>query len=567
MKPLKLFMLILILLASINAPVSANESANYELSAGAVDSQGFVEVTASAAVEQMYGYEISLSFDSGKLEHVSSSSLIPNGYPVELPADGDELVFADTRTGNAAGLTGQTALAVFKFKVKPGTAGQAQVTWNELKVIEAEQLGVTSLQPRVSAQVPITTAGYGNGGAGGSTGANEQESPEVITLTPVVSGSAAKAELTLAALNQLLGQAVEVDGMKQAVIRLLPAEGAVQYRLSMPVDVFKSGAGNQQLVIETPEGSIALFDDMLSRMNIEQTKSVELVIGAADKSGFKSTLQQRIGDKPVIELYLMVDGERMEWRNQQSPVLVLIPYEPTAEERESAEHLAVWYVDGEGKVTPIPSGQYVAETGHVVFTTTHFSNYAVGFEPRSYSDLSRHGWAKHAIEVMASKGIINGISEQHYAPSHAIKRADFIQLLVRLLELELDEEWDAAVSFEDVPANAYYAEAAGIVGALGIAEGDGRYLRPQQPITRQELMTMLHRALLVKGTIDQNQPKAQAQLTAFLDEEQVSDYARDAMAVLVGAGLLEGDGERLHPLKATTRAEAAVLLYRVYGTL
>jgi hypothetical protein len=45
----------------------------------------------------------------------------------------------------------------------------------------------------------------------------------------------------------------------------------------------------------------------------------------------------------------------------------------------------------------------------------------------------------------------------------------------------------------------------------------------------------------------------------------VADYAADSIAALVKEGLIVGGGGKVNPLGNTTRAEAAVFLYRIYG--
>jgi endo-1,4-beta-xylanase len=44
----------------------------------------------------------------------------------------------------------------------------------------------------------------------------------------------------------------------------------------------------------------------------------------------------------------------------------------------------------------------------------------------------------------------------------------------------------------------------------------------------------------------------------------VAGYALEAAGAFINAGLIEGDGALLRPRDPLTRAEAAVLLYRIY---
>ncbi|MNB97532.1 Endo-1,4-beta-xylanase A precursor [compost metagenome] len=55
-----------------------------------------------------------------------------------------------------------------------------------------------------------------------------------------------------------------------------------------------------------------------------------------------------------------------------------------------------------------------------------------------------------------------------------------------------------------------------------------------------------------------------ADLQGFSDAASVAAYAADSIASLYKSKLLEGDGSQLLPLSPATRAETAVLMYRIY---
>ncbi|WP_458788496.1 S-layer homology domain-containing protein, partial [Vallitalea sediminicola] len=69
---------------------------------------------------------------------------------------------------------------------------------------------------------------------------------------------------------------------------------------------------------------------------------------------------------------------------------------------------------------PITNGRYNTDTGKVTFTTTHFSKYAIAFVEKTFDDITNYQWAKNQIQVLASKGIINGTSNKTYAPAECI---------------------------------------------------------------------------------------------------------------------------------------------------
>jgi len=196
----------------------------------------------------------------------------------------------------------------------------------------------------------------------------------------------------------------------------------------------------------------------------------------------------------------------------------------------------------------------------VTFSVTHFSQYAVVFVEKTFNDIDRFDWAKKQIEVLASKGIIKGINDKEFAPSANITRGDFILLLVRTLDLNADFK----SNFVDVKLNDYYYEAIGIARKMGIALGQGNNLfNPKDTISRQDMMVLTERALRMLNKLDV--ASTITEIDKFQDKAQIAAYARESIEALVKEGLIIGNANQINPLGKTTRAEAAVFLYRIYN--
>jgi len=265
-------------------------------------------------------------------------------------------------------------------------------------------------------------------------------------------------------IKKALEQAKETSGGVRTVVLEIPeVEGAVKYTLQLPANALSSGEEDVRIEIETPLGTIAAPGNMFNSSDLMGEEDIELTIGLADRTDISEDIRQQIGDRPVIELNARVDGRTISWNNSDAPVTVSIDYTPTAEELKDPEHIVVWYIDGQGNVVPVPNGRYDPATGKVTFTTTHFSKYAIAFVKKTFSDIGNYPWAKKQIEVLASKGVINGTSATTYSPGQNITRADFITLLVRALELKAD----FITNFDDVKPADYYYNALGTAKALG----------------------------------------------------------------------------------------------------
>ena len=175
----------------------------------------------------------------------------------------------------------------------------------------------------------------------------------------------------------------------------------------------------------------------------------------------------------------------------------------------------------------------------------------------TFTDIDNYGWAKDAIYQLKREGIISGISSTQYAPQNNIKRGDFILILSRMLDLE-DE---FSENFSDVPVGSYYYNAIGSAKAAGIAKGNGNNFMPENTITRQDLITLAYRAFLEKGYIEETNDMSS--LDKFGDKDNISDYAKTAMASMVSAGIIQGSNGNVNPRGFATRAEVAVMCARL----
>lgn len=75
------------------------------------------------------------------------------------------------------------------------------------------------------------------------------------------------------------------------------------------------------------------------------------------------------------------------------------------------------------------------------------------------------------------------------------------------------------------------------------------------------MFTLLYNALKVIGQLPQGD--SARTLDRFSDAGQIDLWAKEAMALLVKAGAIEGNAGRLNPTSTTTRAEMAQLLYKL----
>lgn len=351
----------------------------------------------------------------------------------------------------------------------------------------------------------------------------------------------------------------DLQGIKRLIIQIPDTTGASSYVTEIPTAILAAD-GTKRIVMETGIGTVTLPGNMLSANGEYDTGNVVISIKQADTSGMDEGLLALIGNRPVIELKMMSGGNTISWSNPEAPVTVSIPYTPNEQELSDPEHITIWFIDGEGNVVEVPSGRYDPETGMVTFSTTHFSLFAVVYVTKTFEDLESVAWAGKPIEVLASKGVVKGISEKEYAPQSDILRADFLYSLVRTLNIDTFTD----DNFEDIRHDSYYYKEIAIAKKLGITNGTGNNkFSPDESITRQDMMVLTERAMSMlrmmkeKGTV--------SELEKFTDKSLIAPYAINSVATVVKEGLIEGSGDMINPLGNTTRAEAAVFLYRIYN--
>lgn len=175
-----------------------------------------------------------------------------------------------------------------------------------------------------------------------------------------------------------------------------------------------------------------------------------------------------------------------------------------------------------------------------------------------YNDMGRHGWAVDAVEFLSRDGTVQGVGNGRYNPTGQITKGDFALMLVRAFGFRASN----TVSFKDVPADSYYAQAISVAHQLGIATGYNGNFEPKRALTRQEAMLMVYRALQADGNPLNN--GLTADLSVYRDSGQIAGEAREALGALILMGVVEGDGNgTLRPLDQLNRAETACLMHRL----
>lgn len=393
----------------------------------------------------------------------------------------------------------------------------------------------------------VKSSSTGSGGGGGSGPLPTQTVTVDTEINP-------QTKTALANLDSL-DLAASKEG--NTLVILKPAPGVLTYATGIPVASLEGSASNS-LTINTEFANIKLPTNMLSGLDMKGR--AEISIGQGDKTKLPEDIRQSIGDRPLIQLNLSIDGQKTPWENPDAPVTVTIPnYKPTALELENPESIVVWYIDGSGNAISVANCSYDPETGLVSFKVKHFSDYALVYNKVNFDDVINNNWFYKPVSFIAARDITKGTEANKFSPENKLTRGEFIVLMMRAYDIT--PHLNIEENFSDA-GNTYYTSYLATARKLGITAGIGDNLyAPNKEITRQETFTLLYNALNVIKELPQG--KSGKLLSDFTDEDQIDSWANTAMNQMVESGIVSGSNGKLAPLNTITRAEMAQVLYNL----
>ena len=179
---------------------------------------------------------------------------------------------------------------------------------------------------------------------------------------------------------------------------------------------------------------------------------------------------------------------------------------------------------------------------------------------KTFADIAQHK-DKTAIEALASRGIINGKTENSFEPESTMTRAEFATIIARGLGLPQKSN----VVFKDVTTNDWFFNYVGTAYSYGIIKGvSENEFNPNGTITREEAAVMVTRAAKLCG-MDTNMDTLATRdiLAQFFDYVKASDWSQSSLAFCYNEKILDDSVMDIKPNEAVTRAEIASMLYNM----
>ena len=180
-----------------------------------------------------------------------------------------------------------------------------------------------------------------------------------------------------------------------------------------------------------------------------------------------------------------------------------------------------------------------------------------------FTDVDADSWSYPGIDFCVLAGLMSGVGGDTFLPRGVTTRAQVVQILYNLSG---EPAVAGGTPFTDLTAD-WYQDAIAWAYQTGVVSGmSATTFEPEAPVTREQIAVILmgyaEQVLSMDLSVDK------ADLVAFPDGDQVSSWAREAMADAVALGIINGtkvgDQVFLAPQGGATREQTATILMGFY---
>ncbi len=176
-----------------------------------------------------------------------------------------------------------------------------------------------------------------------------------------------------------------------------------------------------------------------------------------------------------------------------------------------------------------------------------------------FKDYDRTAWYAEAVSAAVDNGLLYGKSATVIDPNGDMTRAEMAAIINRSFGCYKSAD---VSQYKDVTKSKWYYKDVAMAVQMGTYNGrSASSMAPDAPISRQEAMTVVARAL----ELDYDS-YSKTDLSVFSDRSEISNWALPYVRAMVGADYIHGRGKVLAPLDNITRAEFAQIFHNIIGT-
>lgn len=489
-------------------------------------------------------------------------------------------------------------------EVSSGTVSEnlpLQVGGNKIVVRVTDSLGnVTAYKINVTrASSDNGNNGGGNNGGGGNTGGNGGSTP-APTPAPVPTPTPAPVKDNLettrdgnhqpfatskpsdnketlvqvdpaklnVAMSQGTGQQfaihspndgdMKVDGLTLETLKQLVDQGS-KLNISNPLAIYPVPGGKMDVNgVSRQLGNAALND---IDVHVDIARSSDALIDSAETRAASQGYELLV--TPVdLDLTFTKDGQtvRSGQLNGYAPKYIALP-----EGIDPNRITTGVIINPDGSIFHVPtvvtkiSSRYYA----LINDLRSSGSYSVIWNPQDFEDARSH-WGKIDVNNIAARLDLQGNGDNTFSPNRQVTRSEFAEIVV--LGLGLMRQDAPQNLFPDVNDSAWFRPAVALANEFGIVRGyDNGNFNGNQEITREQGFAMVARAYrLIEPEAAISPDQMNSELERYSDAADVSNWAKEDVAQLIAAGIIQGNGpEVLSPKTTMTRAEVTALIARM----
>ncbi|MDF2923592.1 MAG: hypothetical protein K0R57_2506 [Paenibacillaceae bacterium] len=420
-------------------------------------------------------------------------------------------------------------------------AGKLYVTLQRGSGLPSSKLEV-AYEAEPTTAPPAGGGGFGGGGGGGGGAAAVEAKPAknadgkmAYEIKPDRGG-------LLSSLNSG-DKELQIDATVEEKLDLLTVE------LDSDI-VLRASSLNRPLVIKSSDITLKFAPNALDIKDSKGTVRLNIAFATQNIPDFSVV-------SPIMDIVLSQGDAAITSFN--NPVQATFAYDQ--ESVKNWKNLGVYVLDEQtGHWERI--GGTVNGDGTITAKLPHLSRYAVlekAEQGISFADIQGH-WAQKEIEQLAKARIVDGMDENSFMPEANLTRAQFVTLIAKAFKLE---SHGTAGTFADISGDSWYKDAVYAAYEAGIVEGvSEQAFAPDDNITREQLAVMVVKAYL-HATGKKLADIAEPQETVFPDASSISDWAKPYVGAATELGLLQGDDQGFAPAVDSSRAQAAVVISRL----
>ena len=176
-----------------------------------------------------------------------------------------------------------------------------------------------------------------------------------------------------------------------------------------------------------------------------------------------------------------------------------------------------------------------------------------------FRDFDRTAWYAEAVSAAVDNGLLYGKSATIIDPNGDMTRAEMAAIINRSFGCYVKADIS---KYKDVSKDKWYFEDVAMAVQMGTYNGrSNTAMAPDAPITREEAMTVVARAL----ELDYDS-YSKTDLSKFSDRNKISNWALPYVRAMIGADYIHGRTKGLEPLDNITRAEFAQIFANIIGS-